>query len=142
MRLFLDANILFLAGYSTASPVHDLLTLAAAGDCELLSSEYAFEEARRNLRLKAPEGAVEKFELAAGLIVRVQEAGGMALQRAQSVHLSDVSDIPILAAAIQAGVDGLITGDHRAFGAFFGQRIEGVRILRLRDALTEILGED
>ena len=141
MRLFLDANILFLAGYSATSPVHDLLALAAAGDCELLSSEYAFEEARRNLALKSPDGSLERFEAATALIIPVQEASGPALEQAQSVKLSDASDIPILAAALQAGADALVTGDRRAFGSFFGQRIGSLRILRLRDALTAILAD-
>ena len=138
MRLFLDANILFLAGYSATSPVHDLLALAAAGDCELLSSEYAFEEARRNLALKSPDGSLERFEAATALIIPVQEASGPALEQAQSVKLSDASDIPILAAALQADADALVTGDRRAFG----QRIGSLRILRLRDALTAILAEN
>ena len=142
MRLFLDANILFLVGYSATSPVHDLLALAAAGDCELLSSEYAFEEARRNLALKSPDGSLERFEAATALIIPVQEASGPALEQAQSVKLSDASDIPILAAALQAGADALVTGDRRAFGPFFGQRIGSLRILRLRDALTAILAEN
>ena len=141
MRLFLDANILFLAGYSATSPVHDLLALAAAGDCELLSSEYAFEEARRNLALKSPDGSLERFEAATALIIPVQEASGPALEQAQSVKLSDASDIPILAAALQADADALVTGDRRAFGPFFGQRIGSLRILRLRDALTAILAD-
>ena len=141
MRLFLDANILFLAGYSATSAVKDLLALAAAGDCELLSSEYAFEEARRNLALKSPGGSVAQFEAATAVIIHVQEASGPAIEQAQSANLSDASDIPILAAALQAGADALVTGDRRAFGSFFGQRIGSLRILRLRDALTEMLGD-
>lgn len=139
MRLFLDANILFLAGYSASSPVHDLLALAAAGDCQLLSSEYAFEEARRNLALKGPAGSIAQFEAMTDAIIRVQEASGVALEQAQGANLSDASDIPILAAALQCGADSLVTGDRRAFGRFFGRRIEGLRIVRLRDALIELL---
>ena len=141
MRFFLDANILFLAGYSATSPVHDLLALAAAGDCELLSSEYAFEEARRNLALKRPGGSLQQFAATTDLIMHVEEANGAALEYAQSVNLTDASDTPILAAALQAAADALVTGDRRAFGPFFGQRIGNLRILRLRDALTEILGD-
>ena len=139
MRLFLDANILFLTGYSATSAVHDLLALAAAGHCELLSSEYAFEEARRNVRLKTSAGSLEPFDAATIRIIHVQEASRAALEQAQSVSLSDASDIPILAAAIQAQADALVTGDRRAFGRFFGQRVGRLRILRLRDAITEIL---
>ena len=121
--------------------MHDLLALAAKGDCELLSSEYAFEEARRNLALKSPADSVERFEAMTAAIFRVQEASGVALKRAQEAKLSDTSDIPILAAALQCGADVLVTGDRRAFGSFFGRRIENLRIMRLRDALTELLAE-
>ncbi len=54
VRIFLDANIIFLVGYSSTSPVHDLLALARRGDCELVTSSYALEEARRNLAVKGP----------------------------------------------------------------------------------------
>ena len=56
--------IRLLASYSATSPVNDLLALAAAGNFELLSSEYAFEEARRNLAPKSPDGSFERFEAA------------------------------------------------------------------------------
>lgn len=121
--------------------MHDLLALAAKGDCELLSSEYAFEEARRNLALKSPADSVERFEAMTAAIFHVQEASGVALKRAQEAKLSDTSDFPILAAALQCGADVLVTGDRRAFGSFFGRRIENLRIMRLRDALTELLAE-
>ena len=67
----------------------------------MLSSDYAFEEAWRNLALKSPDGSVEPFEAATALIIHVQEASGVALEQAQSVKLSDASDIrnrPVLAA--------------------------------------------
>lgn len=133
---------MFLAGYSSTSPVHDLLILAAAGDCELLSSEYAFDVARRNLRAKGPSGAIEQFETATAMIVHVNEASGTALAQARSIGLSDDSDVPILAAALQARAHALVTGDRRAFGAYFGKQIWTLKILRLRDALVEILGDD
>jgi predicted nucleic acid-binding protein len=141
LRVFLDANILFLAGYSPTSPVHDLLALAACGDCEILSSDYAFEEARRNLVLKAPPGALDRFEQATAIVTHVREAGAAALEHAAAIELSDTTDTPILAAAFQENADALVTGDRRAFGAYFGQRIGSLKVMLLRDALVEILSE-
>ncbi len=135
MRLFLDANILFLAGYSATSPVHDLLALASGGFCELLASEYALEEARRNLVIKGQPSMLERFTTSTRGVVRVSEARAPALAQATAANLSDPADIPILAAAIQARADGLMTGDKRAFGPHFGTRIASVEILLLRDAL-------
>lgn len=48
-------------------------------------------------------------------------------------------DTPILAAAIAARVDILVTGDRRHFGALFGQEIEQVRVLSLRDGLAALI---
>jgi hypothetical protein len=76
----LEVNILFLARYSASSPVHDLLALAAKGDRELLPSDYAFEEARRNLALKSPGDSVERLEAITPAISRVQEASGVGAQ--------------------------------------------------------------
>ena len=138
MRLFLDANDLFVAGYSATNSVHDLLALASGGFCDLLSSEYAFEEARRNLAIKGQPSMLERFTTSTLGIVRVSEAGAPALAQATAADMSDPADIPILAAAIQARADGLVTGDKRAFSPHFGTRIAAVEIMLLRDALQRV----
>lgn len=140
MRLFLDANILFLAGYSTASPVHDLLSLARKGRCELLTSGYAMEEARRNLLAKGPEDALERINRATACVVVTPEAAPAARELATAAALTDPSDVPILAAAIQCSADILVTGDRRAFGRYFRKTIAGTEVLLLRDALRKVLG--
>ena len=139
MRLFLDANILFLAGYSRTSPVHDLLALGRAGACELVASGYAVEEARRNLAAKAPAGAVESLSAALADVTSVAEARAPALEIAATAALTDPADVPILAAAIQCRADVLVTGDRRAFGRHFRTRLAGIEVLVLRDALRRVL---
>ena len=139
MRLFLDANILFLAGYSRTSPVHDLLALGRAGACELVASGYAVEEARRNLAAKAPAGAVESLSAALADVTSVAEARAPALEVAATALLTDPADVPILAAAIQCRADVLVTGDRRAFGRHFRTRLAGIEVLVLRDALRRVL---
>ena len=71
----------------------------------------------------------------------VGEAEAAAREAAAQAGVADPADVPILAAAIQARVDGLVTGDRRAFGALFGRTVHGVTILTLRDALTRVLAE-
>ena len=139
MRLFLDANILFLTGYSRTSPVHDLLALGRAGACELVASGYAVEEARRNLAAKAPAGAVESLSAALADVTSVAEARAPALEVAATALLTDPADVPILAAAIQCRADVLVTGDRRAFGRHFRTRLAGIEVLVLRDALRRVL---
>lgn len=142
MRIFLDANIAFLAGYSSTSPVRYLLALARHGDCELVTSSYAFEEARRNLAVKGPSDGLDRLERAASLIALVGEAQPTALQAADQVQLGDPSDGPILAAAIQCRADVLVSRDRRAFGALFGSWVSHIAILMLRADLQRIFGED
>jgi predicted nucleic acid-binding protein len=140
VRLFLDANVLFLAGYSRTSPVHDLLALGRAGGCELVASGYAVEEARRNLAAKAPASAVEALSAALAGVTSVAEARAPALEVAAAAALTDAADVPILAAAIQCRADVLVTGDRRAFGRHFRTRLAGVEVLVLRDALRRVVG--
>lgn len=140
LRLFLDANVLFLAGYSRTSPVHDLLALGRAGACELVASGYAVEEARRNLAAKAPPGAAEALSAALADVTSVAEARAAALEGAAAAALTDPADVPILAAAIQCRADVLVTGDRRAFGRHFRTRLAGVEVLVLRDALRRVVG--
>jgi predicted nucleic acid-binding protein len=140
LRLFLDANVLFLAGYSRTSPVHDLIELARAGRCELVASGYTVEEARRNLAVKGPGGAVESLDATLTAVRIVAEARSPASKVAADAAISDPSDVPVLAAAIQCRADVLVTGDRRAFGRHFRARIAGVEVLLLRDALRRVLG--
>lgn len=142
LRLFLDANVLFLAGYSTTSPVHDLLQLARARRCQLVASEYAIEEARRNLGAKGPMDALPRFHSALAVVSLVGEAAPAAFEAAAAIGLTDPEDVPILAAAIQSRADVLVTGDRRAFGPHFGARLAGVKVLTLRDVLLLVLGPD
>jgi uncharacterized protein len=139
MRLFLDANILFVAGYSSASPVHDLLALARAGHCELLTSSYAVEEARRNLAAKGPADSLQAFNAVLADVTLVAEARSPALETAAGAALTDPADVPILAAAIQSGADILVTGDRRAFGRFFRTAFRSIEILVLRDSIRRVL---
>lgn len=140
MRVFLDANVLFLAGYSRGSPVHDLVAIAHLGRCELVSSGYASEEARRNLAVKGPAGALEALDDAMTHVTVVGEARPSALEQAVAAELSDPADVPILAAAIQCRADILVTGDRRAFGRYFRRTVAGVEVLVLRDALRRVVG--
>ena len=140
LRLFLDANVLFVGGYSSSSPVHELFALARSGQCQLVASGYAIEEARRNLGAKGPAGALLAFNVVLADVKLVAEARATALETATVAAISDPADVPILAAAIQCRADVLVTGDRRAFGRHFRTRLAGVEVLVLRDALRRVVG--
>jgi uncharacterized protein len=121
-RVFLDANVLFSAAHATGSC---FLELWRRKRVRLLSSEYAVQEASRNLtgveRLKRLKRLVEKMEIVAGHTLHFP------LDVPVGVNLPE-KDEPILAAAINARATHLLTGDRRHFGKCFGKRIRGVLI--------------
>ena len=122
-RAFLDANVLFSAAYRETA---GLLRLWELPGVELFTSAYAAEEARRNLPSAGQQARLEDLLARTG-IVPESDAPLPA-----GVRLPD-SDLPILKAAVAAGVTHLVTGDVRDFGRYLGRRIAGVLILTPAD---------
>jgi len=121
-RVFLDANVLFSAAYA---PENCFLELWQRKGIRLLSSEYAVQEAERNLTgvacLKRLKRLVAVMEILPGY------AAGAPLDAPLVARLPE-KDRPILAAAIDARATLLLTGDRRHFGELYGKRIGGVFI--------------
>jgi len=122
-RVFLDANVLFSAAYAPDSRLRSLWSLAGV---ELVTSEFALEEARRNLVLHQSVGVAVLDELLAGMTITSALAAEGCLP--PDLALAE-KDRPILAAAVALGCTHLLTGDTRHFGALYGRRVQGVRIL-------------
>jgi uncharacterized protein len=130
MRIFLDANILF-SGALPQSRMRAFLDFLGR-ECECVTNAYAVEEARRNLAAKFPaavrhlDALVKKCEL----VPAVKTDFKLALK-----------DVPILGGALAARVKYLLTGDKKDFGKFFGETIDGVKIVSpkmLAEELTEL----
>ena len=120
-RLFLDANVLFSAAYRVDAGVTRLWRLPGP---TLHSSEYAVEEARRNL------GEIVQLDRLDVLIRDVQRvpAGSLDLASRQGAALPE-KDWPIVAGALAARATHLITGDLQHFGPYFGKELLGVLVL-------------
>jgi len=126
-RLFLDANVLFSAAYRKEAGVARLWELHGS---VLITSDYAVEEARRNLT-----EAHQRERLAALLDgIEVTRSRTLAHSLRGEVDLPE-KDWPILSDALAGGATHLITGDFRHFGPYFGKRILGVLILAPSDYL-------
>ena len=123
MRVFLDANVLYSAAYLDRSGLARLWSLS---DVELVSSAYAIEEARRNLAIDRPEALPRLTRLTAALSTA---DAPRALTLPKNIRL-DRKDQPILMAAIHGKADYLLTGDAKHFEHLYGERIEGVLVLR------------
>lgn len=138
MRLFLDANILFSAAHSPTGGARELFKLAHAGHCELISSEHAILEARRNLLVKSSAGAADLDELLT-TVHCVADAGPKLVSKAGRFGLPE-NDAPILAAAISVKADMLVTGDRKHFGHLYGAVVGRVHIVTLVEALETVVG--
>jgi uncharacterized protein len=119
-RLFLDANILFSAAYRNDARIGGFWSLDKV---VLLSSSYAVEEARVNLR-----DAEQRTRLVM-LVSHIQVVPNTFLgPLPDGIDLPE-KDRPILLSAIDARATHLITGDKDDFGQFFGRTISGILIL-------------
>lgn len=120
-RLFLDANVLFSAAYRADAGVVRLWRLP---ETTLHSSEYAVDEARRNL---GEAGQLDRLDLLMRDVQRVP-AGTMNVAARQGVELPE-KDWPIVAGALAARATHLITGDLQHFGPYFAKQLYGVIVL-------------
>ncbi len=119
-RLFLDANILFSAAYR---PGAGLLRLWRLRDVQLITSDYALEEARVNLPEQSQHVRLSKLVRKMKVVTDFPDR-----PLPQGVILPD-KDRPILLAAIAANATHLLTGDFTDFGRYYGRSAEGVLIL-------------
>lgn len=137
MRLFLDANVIFSGAYSPNGRARALFLLARQGRCELLSSPHAIEEARRNIQLKYPDKSEDLDSLISELVVTAEAtSANVAWALEQSLQLEDA---PVLAAAVDAGAELLVTGDRTHFGRMYGHSLQGVTVITPADALALIM---
>ncbi|MEW5929650.1 MAG: putative toxin-antitoxin system toxin component, PIN family [Gemmatimonadota bacterium] len=107
MRVFLDTNVL-ISAYGARGLCADVLRLVLT-EHEMVTGEVVLEELDRVLRKKArlPADAVE--EIVANLR---QYPVQPKPERVGSVHVRDEDDAWVLASALQAGADVLVTGDR------------------------------
>lgn len=125
MRIFLDANILFSAARAPGA-MRRLLSMAEDAGHELWADTYVFEEARRNLVAKSPDGLAVLEAIARRIRIGGLPVGGVLLPEAA---ILPEKDRPVLAAAIHHRCDVLITGDRTHFGPLYGQRLQDLLIL-------------
>lgn len=116
----MDANILFSASLKATSPFRSFW---ASRRVEPVTSLYAIGETNRNVRSLAQRESLDlllsKTQIVSDADVRVVPG---------HVRLAE-KDQPILAAAIAASVDYLVTGDANHFGTLFDRTVVHVRIV-------------
>ena len=112
LRVFVDSSVLFAAMYSASGMARDLIRLGLQGQVQLIVSPDVLEETIRNLTRKAPE-KVEAYQSLLELL-ELEITADPSTELVKSVETYVVAkDAPIVAAAIQAEPDYLVTYDRK-----------------------------
>jgi uncharacterized protein len=120
LRIYLDANVLFSASYVATSRFLDFWRMAGFAS---VTSPYAIDEVRRNIKLP---GQHPRFD---ALLTRTSLVSDAAANFVPDrIRLVD-KDRPILAAAIAAGVDYLVTGDKTHFAHLYSSKSSHVSVI-------------
>lgn len=111
VKIFLDANVLFAASYSSSGASRELIRLAFRGQVQLVLSEDVVQEAERNLTVKQPD-ALGVFHQILD-VVPFQMVTPTAEEVQQAASYTAYKDAPIVAAARRAEVERLVSLDRR-----------------------------
>lgn len=122
LRVFLDANVLFSAS-NAESPIAVLIQLLIEKG-QAVTSDFAVEEAGRNITLKRPVWS-DAFHR---LIDRMEVVASIQFDLPVALPQKDQ---PILCTAIRSRCNYLATGDKRDFGHLYGRTVKGITVISL-----------
>ncbi len=128
LTAYLDSNVMFSASLSPASRFLQLWRLE---EVSLVTSAYAIDEVRNNI-LK--DGHDQRFT---GLLTKTQLVSDANLRFIPADITLAEKDRPVLAAAIAASVDFLVTGDKNHFGHLYNSLVAGVSVVVPADFLDQ-----
>jgi len=132
-RIFLDANVIFTAAHNPEGKAAMIIELSRHGHWRLITSRLAWEEARRNIRIKFPE-CLSRMDAFIKDIRVVPHCS----RKPCPIDLP-AKDQPIFQAALEGRATHLLTGDMAHFGPFMNQaeKTGGIRIQTVSDFLTK-----
>jgi predicted nucleic acid-binding protein len=117
--VFLDANVLISAAWKDGAEIAQMWNFDSIS---LVTSNYVLGEMQRNLHQPSH---IERMRI---LLRSVRVFYFEDLLEFPEALVIPEKDQPILAGAILAGANYLVSGDKRHFGPLFGTMIQGVRI--------------
>ncbi len=127
LRVYLDSNVLISASLKGGS---NFLNLWRLREVTPVVSNYAVGEVVRNIR-SLDHG--RRFE---SLLAQTQFVSDADARLIPADVLLAAKDQPILAAAIAASVDYLVTGDKNHFGHLYSKKVSGVYVINPGDFLA------
>ena len=113
-RIFVDANVLIAGADSRSGASNAVLQLAEVGLFRLVVSRQVLDEAERNVRKKLPRALPNLVALLAQLPFEIVSDPADA-DCLRWVDVIELKDTPILAAAVLAKVDRMVTLNTKDF---------------------------
>ena len=113
-RIFVDANVLIAGADSRSGASNAVLQLAEVGLFRLVVSRQVLDEAERNVRKKLPRALPNLVALLAQLPFEIVPDPADA-DCLRWVDVIELKDTPILAAAVLAKVDRMVTLNTKDF---------------------------
>ncbi len=120
MKLFVDANVLFTAAYSPKGKAAFFFDSLASF---IVTSDYAAEEARRNILAKKPASSAWLENILAQIKIIASAQGDTC-----PIDLPS-KDQPVFLSALRTKATHLLTGDLKDFGAHMNKPEESVGII-------------
>ena len=113
-RIFADANILIAGADSRSGASRAVLLMAEIGLFRLVVSRQVLDEAERNLRVKLPRALPNFAEQMAHLNLEILADPSLE-ESARWETIIEAKDAPILAAAVGANVDRILSLNTKDF---------------------------
>ena len=111
LRVFTDTTVFFAAVYSNTGSARELIQLGTEGKVQIILSQRVLTEMERNLEKKAPDQHSTYQLLLAALAPEITEEPAKLVEQVETYVVP--KDAPIVAAAIHAEVDFLVTYDRK-----------------------------
>jgi len=139
LRALLDAIVLFSATYSDVGGSRELVRQAIRGTFQPITCPYVLEEARRNIETTAPDLMELHGFIASSLsdYIQVVEDPESALVKEVEDYVVP-KDAPVVAAALSASADYLVTLDRKHLLKESVRQRSGLNILTPGDFLREL----
>jgi uncharacterized protein len=109
LRALIDSSVLMAAVLSETGAAYDLLEAGREQRITLFASLYVLSEVERNLNRKAPRG-LAAFRERRDQLILIEPPVDLIVAVARTIELKDA---PVVAAALEARADYLITYDRR-----------------------------
>ena len=139
IRIFLDANVLYSAANSPNGLNAAIFEVADnREDVELVANKYVWGEAEINLMDRSLSQARARLQTLVEDRLTISPMPPFELTQHLKPRVPDPADAPVLAGAVSAEADWLVTSNSNDFECLYETTVEGVLVLRPKSAFDRL----